>query len=418
MTERWVDPTVRDRPHGRDAEHALVAALVLGQADPADLAGRLSGRDFYDPAAGLIFDTVLEAVRSNPGSEGLVTRLPSLLRAAGELRSDGYPIRPLLDWLPEVSVPAHPEAWSALVVASALGRQVDASGVRLQQVACGYRELPWGGAGRVLAVAAAQRATVHAALMRWEELPASWRHSLPLSPQGLPPYTDPRPDPVTGDELLLERELLAGVIAAPAQLDRLRWLHAGDFADPAHASLFATVQQLHDERRPVDLVTVAATVPQVHNGPRRTEPHAPSTEVVLSVCRSLQPHRVFAGTVPWLARQQLEASVLREAEVTGLRLSALAATPVEVGGLGGPVLREAVRALDGFTDETRRLDAAARVAPCRDDKPRSTSQPELRPALDRGSEPLLRLAPGVDDLPDLAECEDPDVGPFPGRSAS
>ena len=344
--------------------------------------------------------------------------LPSLLRASGELRGDGYPIRPLLGWLPEVSVPAHPEAWSALVVASALGRQVEAAGMRLRQVACGYRELPWGGAGRVLAVAAAQRATVHAALMRWEELPASWRHSLPLSPQGLPPYFEPALDPVSGDELLLERELLAGVIAAPALLDRLRWLHAGDFADPAHASLFAAVQQLHAERRPVDLVTVAAMVPQVHDGPRRTERHAPSTEVVLSVCRSLQPHRVFPGTVPWLARQQLEASLLREAEVTGLRLTGLAATPVEVGGLGGPVLREAVRVLDGFTDETRRLDAATRVAPCRDDTPRPASRPELLPALDAGSEPLLRLAPAVDDPPDLAECEHPDVGPFPGRSAS
>src|SRR5690348_13677253 len=56
--------------YGRDAEHALVAALVLGQANPADLSGRLSGRDFYDPAAGLIFDTVLRAARGMPGDPG------------------------------------------------------------------------------------------------------------------------------------------------------------------------------------------------------------------------------------------------------------------------------------------------------------------------------------------------------------
>jgi hypothetical protein len=396
-----------------------VAALVLGQADPAQLSGRLSGRDFYDPAAGLIFDTVLAAPRTAGAPHELVTALPALLRAAGELRGDGYPIRPLLDWLPSVSVPAHPEAWSALVVASALGRQVDAAGVRLQQVACGYRDLPWGGAGRVLAVAAAQRATVHAAQMRWEELPSSWRHALPRSPQGLPAYRAPSREPVTGDELIVERELLAGVIAAPALLERLRWLHAGDFADPAHASLFATVEQLHAERRPVDLVTVAATVPQVHTGPRRTESHAPSTEVVLSVCRSLQPHRVFPGTVPWLARQQLEASLLREAEATGTRLSALAATPIEVGGLGGPVLRQAVRELDELGDHTRRLEAATRVAPCREDLQRPTARPELLPTLEHGSEPLLRLAPDLDSpRPDEVDLDDRDLGPSHGRSVS
>src|SRR3954454_24932541 len=51
-----------DRVHGRDAEHALVAALVLGHAEPADLSGRLAGRDFFDPAAWLIFDTILECL--------------------------------------------------------------------------------------------------------------------------------------------------------------------------------------------------------------------------------------------------------------------------------------------------------------------------------------------------------------------
>ena len=167
MTEPGIEQRRTDRAYGRDAEHALVAALVLGQADPAELSGRLSGRDFYDPAAGLIFDTVLQAARdrSGPPIEAL-PELPAMLRAAGELRSDGYPIRPLLDWLPTVSVPAHPQAWSALVVASALGRQVDAAGIRLCQVSMAYRDLPWGGAGRALAMAAAQRATVHAALMR------------------------------------------------------------------------------------------------------------------------------------------------------------------------------------------------------------------------------------------------------------
>ena len=37
--------------HCRVAERALVAALVMGQVDPADLSGRLHPLDFTDPAA-------------------------------------------------------------------------------------------------------------------------------------------------------------------------------------------------------------------------------------------------------------------------------------------------------------------------------------------------------------------------------
>jgi hypothetical protein len=396
-----------DRAHGRDAEHALVAALVLGQAEPADLSGRLAGRDFFDPAAGLIFDTILTAARAGRGTDaaGRFTQLPSMLRAAGELRSDGYPIRPLLDWLPTVSVPAHPQAWAALVVASALGRQVEAAGLRLRQAANAYGDLPWG-AGRVLAVAAGQRAAVHSALMRWEELPAAWRHSIQLSPQGVPvPEVAHAEASLSGDELLVERELVAGVVAAPALLDQLRWLQPRDFADPATGQLFATVRQLHTERRPIDLVTVAASLPL--SGPAEptvgASTNGPTTpvpaEVVLEVCRSLQPHRVFPGMVPWLARQQLESSLLREADRTGLRLAALAATPVEVGGLGGPVLRQAVRELDEFTDESRRLEAAQRVAPASDDTGPGRSR-------------SLRLAPEPEHVPAL------DVRPDAGLEAS
>ena len=401
---------------GREAEHALVAALVLGHADPADLSGRLSGRDFFDRAAGLIFDTVLTAARRGAVRPG---------EALTALRTDGYPIRPLLDWLPRVSVPAHPQAWSALVVASALSRQVEAAGVRLQQAAGAYSDLPYG-AGRVLAVAAAQRATVHAALMRWEELPASWRHTLHLSPQGLPPAA-PRPTArVGGDELILERELLAGLIAAPELLSHIRWLQPTDFADPAHGELFTVVRQLHDEGRPIDLVTVAAalplTTPTAVPGLEPETPAAPP-EVVLEVCRRLQPHQAFPGMIPWIARQQLEASMLREAGSVGVRLTELAATPVAIGGVGAPVLRQAVRVLDEFGDQSRRLEAATRTAPSSADSGMGTGtgspRPRLLPSLDPTCDTAgrrLRLAPSLDDAQtviDLTVTTPPELGGGP-----
>jgi hypothetical protein len=368
-----------------EAEHALVAALVLGHASPADLSGRVTGQDFVDPAAGLIFTTVMNAAGS--GRRMDPAALPALLRASGELRGDGYPIRPMLDWLPSVSVPAHPDAWGALVVAGALTRQVEAAGVRLQQASSGYGDLPWG-AGWVMAVAAAQRATVHQALIRWESLPGSWRHAVASTLQPVPSGTPvsraaaPRAPrdvsrTVSRDEQLLEQELLAGLIEAPQLLDRVRWLQPRDFADPACAQLYAIVQRLHLEDRPIDLVTVAASLPPIASGggelgPRLESPIEPEPAVV-TLCRQLQPHRATPAMVPWLARQQLEGWLLREADQTGRDLVTIAGSPVTVGGLGGPALRAAVARLDDFTDEGRRLDYAQRTAPCSDDTPSDRS---------------------------------------------
>ena len=366
------------RADGREAEHALVAALVLGHAQPAELSGRVVGQDFFDPAAGLIFSTVMQAAA---GGRPVDPRsLPTLLRAAGELRGDGYPIRQMLDWLPKVSVPAHPEAWGGLVVASALTRTVEASGVRLQQASVGYRDLVWG-AGRVLAVAAAQRATVHQALVRWESLPGTWRHALTSTVRPVPSH-DGAPLTVgrcaSNGELLLERELLAGLVEAPQLLDHVRWLQPRDFADPGCGQLYGALRQLRLEGRPIDLVTLAASLPGAGTArdpmDRVAFPAGPPSEslvepepAVARVYRELQPHRACPAMVPWMARQQLESSLLHAAAETGQALVAIADAPVAVGGLGGPALRAALSRLDDFTDEGRRLEGAQRTAPSRDD---------------------------------------------------
>jgi replicative DNA helicase len=117
--------------HFRAAERALASALVLGAADPRDLAGRVRASDFTDPAAGVVFGAAL----GSGSAQSLAEELPALLRRAGLLRQDGYPLSQVLDWLPRMPTPAHPEAWATLVVAGAIGRQVRASGERLQQSA-------------------------------------------------------------------------------------------------------------------------------------------------------------------------------------------------------------------------------------------------------------------------------------------
>lgn len=361
---------------GQGAEQALVASLVLGHIDPRELTGRLQREDFFDPAAGVIFQTVVDAAAG--GRRVDPSTLPTMLRAAGELRSDGYPIRPLLDWLPTVSVPAHPRAWAGLVVAGSLTRHVDAAGVRLQQASNGYRDLLWG-AGRVLAVAAGQRATVHQALVRWEGLPGSWRHAVSTKLQPISSsYPSRPPAPATRDEQLLERELLAGIVAAPAVLDQVRWLQPRDFTDPGCADLFSVVRQLHLEGRPIDLVTLSASLPTSPFAARALDTLPASTGLpsesliepdspAIRVCRELELHLAHPQMVPWMARQQLESSLLRMADATGQDLVAFASAPTSFGGVGGPVLRAALARLDDFTDDGRRLELAQRVAPSSDD---------------------------------------------------
>ncbi len=161
----------------RAAEHALIAALMLGAADPAELSGRVRGSDFTDPAAGLLFEVVMDAPSRQRA--GLGQDLPRLLRARGQLRGDGYPLRQMLEWLPHLPVPARPRPWAGLVVAASISRVVGQCGVRLMQASETSLMSQAYGAGRVLAVAAAQRAAVHAAARRWQGLPASWRDGVP-----------------------------------------------------------------------------------------------------------------------------------------------------------------------------------------------------------------------------------------------
>ena len=199
----------------RAAERALVAALLLGEASAADLSGRVLPSDFTDPAAGACFAALYERA----GLGGLTPPdLAALLRCRGVLRPDGYPLSRVLDWLPSTPAPAHPEAWATLVVAGSLARLVRAGGDRIVQAAD-----RWGAgepeAGRAIAIAVGQRASVLGALRRWDGLPRRWRDTVPTRVrQVAAPGSGNRTDASTSGR---EREVLAGLIAAPALLERM-----------------------------------------------------------------------------------------------------------------------------------------------------------------------------------------------------
>jgi hypothetical protein len=387
----------------RAAEHALVAALVLGQADPADLSGRIRASDFTDPAAGLLFDVAMDA--SPEGSATLGQDLPRLLRARGALRGDGYPLRELLDWLPALPVPAHPGPWAALVVAGSVGRVVGQCGMRLMQTSQTAMDSEAYGVGRVLALAVAQRAAVHASARRWTDLPARWREALPQPqspPRGEGPVAD-RVGPRTGSDQAgawsaapgVERDLLSAVVAAPVLVERLSWLRAEDFTDPACGRLYETVSALHQAGKPVDVVTLTAapdTAPDV--APRPEVEGAAEDLVGWAGTAGAAGEELWGGIDPrlghpaqagFLARQVMTVSVLRDAHDAGTRLCEAAAAPAAAGGAGLPLLGQALDRLELLALHGRRWQQACV-------RPSGSGSHAGRPALqiDRPSLALVR----------------------------
>lgn len=344
----------------RAAERALVAALALGQADPADLSGRIRASDFTDPAAALLFDVAMDAPAQ--GRESLGRDLPRLLRVRGALRGDGYPLREMLDWLPKVPVPAHPEPWAALVVAGSVGRVVGQCGMRLMQASETALVSEAYGAGRVLAVAAAQRAAVHAAARRWKDLPASWREGVP----------QPRGDASVGDRQesgisavgarewsaapAVERDLLTAVVAAPVLVERLSWLRAEDFTDPRCGQLYATLAALHRTDRPVDLITLTAALETAPDDPVGRPARAGAD--VGGGWAGIDPRLGQPALAGFLARQVMTLSVLRDVHDAGARLREVAAAPATAGGAGLALLGQALGRLDAVAEHGRRWQQA------------------------------------------------------------
>jgi hypothetical protein len=359
-------PSVAAMEHCRPAERAVVAALALGLMDVREFAGRLHPADFTDPAAGECFAAALEAplpVRS-------AQILPELLRRRGRLRGDGYPVRELLEWLPLLPAPVHPEAWATLIVAGSLGRVMQAAGLRLEQVATGV-DPRQPDAGRVLTMAAAQRATLHGALRRWESLPDSWRASVPDLPMIVPNIrgaaTAERPD--------VEQEVIAGVLAAPTVLGEVRWLLPEDFTDARCGEVFGVAQRLFDEGRPVDSVTVSvASAPLPGTGLR-----GPGSFERLSAGAG-------PAAVPFLARRLLASAAVREAQNAGRDLIAIAGAPASVGGIGAVQLHAALDRLEALKPYARRLEESHRCPPSR-----ALSQPDRARPRVAGPRPMAAL---------------------------
>ena len=148
----------------RRAEETLVGTVVLEPRRLGEVAGWLQPADFGSPACRLLYQRLLD-VRHLGGDEPGGARLLEQLRERGELRSDGYPISSLTRWFDAVPARPHAAAYGALVLEGALGRQVEAAGLRLVQASSRL------GPAHALAAAVTQRAVLAAAQRRWCAVP-------------------------------------------------------------------------------------------------------------------------------------------------------------------------------------------------------------------------------------------------------
>jgi replicative DNA helicase len=338
--------------HCRAAERALVSALVLGAVDPRDLTGRLRPSDFTDPAASVVFETAMRA----GSTRRLADELPALLRQQSRLRPDGYPISHLLEWLPRLPTPVHPEAWATLIVAGGVGRQVRASGDRLQQDAEAAMEGRCG-TGRLLAAVAGQRAALAGSRRRWEDLPARWRASLPGAPSkaAAEPSVDAAVVPEPDDERVgREQALVTGLVAAPHLLGRIPWLDEAHFADPMIGEVFGTLRRLHEAGHAVDVVTLTAAC--------RVPPGAAERPGPADVARELRPRDATPSSVPFLARHVLAHAIIDDVHTVGTDLVRLAQAPAAAGGVGSPLLAAAQNHLDRLRTHALRWENATRAS--------------------------------------------------------
>jgi replicative DNA helicase len=315
-----------------DAEQALVGCLALAPERVAEVAGWLEPADFRSGPAGLLYRRLLSVAA--PGS-GDPRELLGALRAAGELRSDGYPLSLLLRWWDATPVPGHVVAYGRLVVEAAAAWQVEAAGQRLLQVSEG------GGPVRALTAVRVQRVLLAAVARRLERLPGAAPCPQAVSAvSGWPVGARP----VAGEVLHAERVTLGVLLVAPGGAARVRrWLAPSDFAAADVAAGYAAVLELQAAGQPVDRVTVAARLHATGRG---------GAARVLGDCEASVPAAVMA---PAYARTVLSASVLRQVAVAGAEL--LAGGRARAGG-GVATVAAALARLDSLAGLGRRWRVA------------------------------------------------------------
>ncbi|MGW4200347.1 DnaB-like helicase N-terminal domain-containing protein [Streptomyces sp. NPDC004726] len=285
-------------------EQALLGALLL-EPHRLKTIGPLTPEHFGSPAHAAVFAAMTDLT---PPASALHTEKPVWITAVhtqARERAPGLPSGHLHTLVSACPAPEHAPAYARMVRADHARRTLRAQAEHLVQAATDPT-LP-NPADTTLARADTLAAFLDKLSGQFPPHPGS----LPRTP--LPPP----PEPDRSEEAAYEeRVLLAGAVAHPEALARMRWLHADDFTVPLYGQLFRSVAQLTHRGDAVDPVTVLWEAQ--HHG--LLAPALPPRELLNLLAAP-------AGAPEHWGERVLLRSLLHQARTAGLRITAYAEDP-------------------------------------------------------------------------------------------
>ncbi|MEY9848466.1 hypothetical protein ABH940_005569 [Streptacidiphilus sp. BW17] len=341
------------------AEQALLGALLLNAPAVEMVGSWLHPGHFYRPVHGELFGLLLARQRAGhpattPGAsaadrtEWAMGTIDQARSVRGFTPSYGHT---LIASCPHA---AHARAYAALVLDSAVRREVTEHATRLaNSAAAGHH------ADVVELVPALQR-TVERCFAVWSAATADVQ-----TPACAATWTTPKPStaPVAEQALAEEATLLGVLMAQPRALPSLAGqLLPGDFAGPLHRVVYEAMVDLSERAQPIDALTVLWQA-------RAGSPPVPDVDLAQVWTLVSDP---LPGDPGYWAERVVIASVLRTTQDCAEQLRALAAAP------GRPVsfvLGDAERLLSHLRAAADRIQVERAVPP----GPAATSAPR-RPA--------------------------------------
>jgi hypothetical protein len=302
------------RDYSVRVEQALLGAVLLDPAGQHRVLDLVEPGDMFRPWHAQVL-AAMQRARGHgvlPGPAQVYRELQGDPDLPASVSGDAVPLANLMEAAPRAG---HAREYAVMVIEGGIRQRLDLAAARLVHAS---------GTGEVdaaLRQAAQGRHELTACEARWLALPVHLRGEAPASGGQV------RDDAGVVRPASAAREAMArpggpaaeaagaravrDLLAAPSQLAQVReWLRPGHFARPAHAGLYAVMQDMDKAGRPVDAVTVA------WEAARRGV--------------ASDPVRLEGGTGPFAvasAREVHRHGVLAQAAQTGRDIQADAADP-------------------------------------------------------------------------------------------
>ncbi|MCQ4045822.1 DnaB-like helicase N-terminal domain-containing protein [Streptantibioticus rubrisoli] len=255
--------------------------------------------------------------------------------------------------------PGSAPLYGGMVLEAAVHRSVERAGEELRQTA---REAEVDQAAQALARVEGTGQRLAALGAAWQAAPETVRNLLDTAPEQ-PVTLAPRTERSRVD-LRAEAETVASLLYQPAQLDEVRWLQRGDFADPQLAAVYQAMATLHERHAPIDPLTVAWQA-------QRQSGAQPSEQVLDELDRGGTP-----GTAVHTGEQVLATAALDRLDGAGHQLRNLARHPALAPA---SLVGHSDHALQPVAADRERIRQAERELAPADQEP-APAEPATQPA--------------------------------------